>query len=120
MYKGNIIRGQAAASSAQSVHLKHSMSCCRCTALPSRTGTPTDNAAMESINGWIKAGIFMDFHVTGESPVEQEVAAGGPFDEFLDSSAGKGPYRKENKPPAEPVVLIVKVQWSIIPESHYD
>ena len=41
----------------------------------SRAGTPTDNAAMESINGWIKAEIFMDFHVTGESPVEQEVAA---------------------------------------------
>ena len=40
----------------------------------SRAGTPTDNAAMESINGWIKAEIFMDFHVTGESPVEQEVA----------------------------------------------
>lgn len=31
----------------------------------SRAGTPTDNAAMESINGWIKAEIFMDFHVTG-------------------------------------------------------
>ena len=41
----------------------------------SRAGTPTDNAAMESINGWIKAEIFMDFHVTGESPVEQEVVA---------------------------------------------
>lgn len=41
----------------------------------SRAGTPTDNAAMESINGWIKAEIFMDFHVTGENPVEQEVAA---------------------------------------------
>ena len=41
----------------------------------SRTGTPMDNAAMESINGWTKAEIFRDFHVTGESPVEQEVAA---------------------------------------------
>ncbi len=40
----------------------------------SRAGTPTDNAAMESINGWIKAEIFMDFHITGEKPVEQEVA----------------------------------------------
>lgn len=39
----------------------------------SRAGTLTDNAAMESINGWIKAKIFMDFHVTGESPVEQEM-----------------------------------------------
>lgn len=39
----------------------------------SRAGTPTDNAAMESINGWMKAEMFMDFHVTGEKPVEQEV-----------------------------------------------
>lgn len=39
----------------------------------SRAGTPTDNATMESINGWIKAELFMDFHVTGEKPVEQEI-----------------------------------------------
>lgn len=39
----------------------------------SRAGTPTDNAAMESINGWIKAELFMDFHVTGERPVSQEI-----------------------------------------------
>ena len=39
----------------------------------SRAGTPTDNAAMESINGWIKSEIFMDFHVTGERPVYEEV-----------------------------------------------
>lgn len=39
----------------------------------SRAGTPTDNAAMEAINGWIKAELFMDFHVTGERPVDEEV-----------------------------------------------
>lgn len=39
----------------------------------SRAGTPTDNPAMESINGWIKAELFMDFHVTGDKPVEQEI-----------------------------------------------
>jgi len=39
----------------------------------SRAGTPTDNAAMESINGWIKAELFMDLHVTGEKPIEQEI-----------------------------------------------
>lgn len=39
----------------------------------SRAGTPTDNAAMESINGWIKAEIFTDLHVTGEQPVETEI-----------------------------------------------
>lgn len=40
----------------------------------SRAGTPTDNAAMEAINGWIKAELFMDFHVTGEKPIAEEVA----------------------------------------------
>ena len=45
-------------------HIDHSMS---------RAGTPTDNAAMEAINGWIKAELFMDFHVTGEKPVDQEI-----------------------------------------------
>ena len=39
----------------------------------SRAGTPTDNAAMESINCWIKSELFMDLHVTGEKPVEQEI-----------------------------------------------
>ena len=39
----------------------------------SRAGTPTDNAAMEAINGWIKAELFMDFHVTGEKSVETEI-----------------------------------------------
>jgi transposase InsO family protein len=36
----------------------------------SRARTPTDNAAMESINGWIKAVLFTEFHVTGEKMVE--------------------------------------------------
>ena len=40
----------------------------------SRAGTPADNAAMEAINGWIKAELFMDFHVTGEKPIAEEVA----------------------------------------------
>ena len=40
----------------------------------SRAGTPTDNAAMEAINGWIKAEMFTDFHVTGERPVVDEIA----------------------------------------------
>lgn len=39
----------------------------------SRAGTPTDNAAMEAINGWIKAELFTDFHVTGDEPVEKEI-----------------------------------------------
>ena len=39
----------------------------------SHAGTPTDNAAMESINGWIKSELFMDFHVTGERSVTEEI-----------------------------------------------
>ena len=36
----------------------------------SRAGTPTDNSAMEAINGWIKAELFVDLRVIGESPVK--------------------------------------------------
>ena len=39
----------------------------------SRAGTPTDNGAMESINGWMKAEMFTDLHVTGERDVKEEV-----------------------------------------------
>lgn len=39
----------------------------------SRAGTPTDNAAMEAINGWIKAEIFNDFHLTGTGNLRDEV-----------------------------------------------
>ena len=39
----------------------------------SRAGTPTDNGAMESINGWIKTELMEDFHVTGERPIEEEI-----------------------------------------------
>ena len=40
----------------------------------SRAGTPTDNAAMEAINGWIKEEIFNDFHVTSNENIERDVA----------------------------------------------
>ncbi len=39
----------------------------------SRAGTPTDNASMEAINGWIKAELFTDLYVTGALPVAQEI-----------------------------------------------
>lgn len=39
----------------------------------SRAGTPTDNAAIESINGWIKAEIYTDFHLRGEN-IQKEIA----------------------------------------------
>lgn len=40
----------------------------------SRAGTPTDNGAMEAINGWIKAEIFTDLHLTSNENIEQEIA----------------------------------------------
>ncbi len=40
----------------------------------SRAGTPTDNAAMEAINGWIKAEMFADLHITGEQSIQKEIA----------------------------------------------
>jgi len=40
----------------------------------SRAGTPTDNGAMEAINGWIKAELFTDFHVTKNGNTAQEVS----------------------------------------------
>ena len=45
-------------------HIVHSMS---------RAGTPTDNAAMEAINGWIKAEVFNDLHLTGKDSVQAEI-----------------------------------------------
>lgn len=41
----------------------------------SRAGTPTDNAAMEAINGWIKAELFTDFHLTGNAEIQTEIAS---------------------------------------------
>ena len=40
----------------------------------SRAGTPTDNAAMESMNGWIKSELFTDFHLQGEN-IQEEMEA---------------------------------------------
>lgn len=39
----------------------------------SRAGTPTDNAAMESINGWIKTEIFTYLHITSSKTIESEI-----------------------------------------------
>ncbi len=40
----------------------------------SRSGTPTDNASMEAINGWIKAEMFMDLHISEGNNVKRQVA----------------------------------------------
>jgi putative transposase len=46
-------------------HITHSML---------RAGTPTDNSAMEAINGWIKAEVFMDMHITGGRDINEEIS----------------------------------------------
>jgi transposase InsO family protein len=45
-------------------HIIHSMS---------KAGTPTDNAAMESINGWAKEELFTDFHIDDREDVESYI-----------------------------------------------
>nr|MDN4745032.1 integrase core domain-containing protein [Lachnospiraceae bacterium C1.1] len=40
----------------------------------SRAGTPTDNAAMEAINGWIKAEMFKELHVTSNENIAKKIA----------------------------------------------
>lgn len=39
----------------------------------SRAGTPTDNAAMESINGWVKNEMFRDLHITSNENIANEI-----------------------------------------------
>jgi transposase InsO family protein len=39
----------------------------------SRAGTPTDNAAMEAINGWVKEELFNDFRIKESDDVRQTV-----------------------------------------------
>ena len=39
----------------------------------SRAGTPTDNAAMEAINGWVKTEMFTDLHITSNETIENEI-----------------------------------------------
>ena len=38
-------------------------------------GTPTDNGAMEAINGWLKDELFSDFSINGSEDVEESVRA---------------------------------------------
>ena len=40
----------------------------------SRAGTPTDNAVMEAINGWIKDEMFTDLHITSNKDIDKEIA----------------------------------------------
>jgi len=39
----------------------------------SRAGTPTDNGAMESINGWVKEEMFNDFNIKDSDDLIQTV-----------------------------------------------
>lgn len=39
----------------------------------SRAGTPTDNGAMESINGWAKEEMLMDLHLTSNETIREDL-----------------------------------------------
>jgi transposase InsO family protein len=39
----------------------------------SRAGTPTDNPVNESLNGWIKEELFIDFNLKQSNNVEQTI-----------------------------------------------
>lgn len=45
-------------------HIIHSMS---------KPGTPTENGAMESINGWIKEELFIDFNINSSNDIYSEI-----------------------------------------------
>lgn len=40
----------------------------------SRAGTPTDNGAVEAINGWLKEELFLDFNIKEAEDVEKTIA----------------------------------------------
>lgn len=39
----------------------------------SKAGTPTDNGAMEAINGWIKSELFTDLHIRNKESVKEDI-----------------------------------------------
>lgn len=39
----------------------------------SRAGTPTDNGAMEAINGWIKPEMFIDLHIKENETIVEDI-----------------------------------------------
>ncbi|MBQ6221528.1 MAG: integrase core domain-containing protein, partial [Solobacterium sp.] len=39
----------------------------------SRAGTPTDNPVNESLNGWIKEELFIDFHLRDSQDVREDI-----------------------------------------------
>ena len=46
---------------------------CNITRSRSRADTPTDNAAMKSINGWVQTELLTDFHITSNDDVPKQV-----------------------------------------------
>ena len=39
----------------------------------SKPGTPTENGAMESINGWIKEELFIDFNINDSNDISKSI-----------------------------------------------
>ena len=65
----------------------------------SRAGTPTDNASMEAINGWIKEELFTDFKINNlDDPVKS-------IDEYI--------YFFNNKRPAYSLNYMTPIQYKI-------
>ena len=62
--QGSVYASEAYNELLRLAHIAHSMS---------RSGTPTDNAAMEAINGWLKEELLTDFHLSGKESVEQQI-----------------------------------------------
>lgn len=62
--QGSVYSSKAFNELLPSLNIIHSMS---------RRGTPTDNASMEAINGWIKAELFMDFHISKDGDIQKEI-----------------------------------------------
>lgn len=62
--QGSVYSSKAFNELLPSLNIIHSMS---------RRGTPTDNASMEAINGWIKAELFTDFHISKDGDIQKEI-----------------------------------------------
>lgn len=62
--QGSVYASKSFNNLAQLNNITHSMS---------RAGTPTDNGAMEAINGWLKEELFNDFHLSNSDDIIKSI-----------------------------------------------
>lgn len=62
--QGSVYASKSFNNLAQLNNITHSMS---------RVGTPTDNGAMEAINGWLKEELFNDFHLSDSDDIIKSI-----------------------------------------------